>query len=54
MTVRQQWEVTARLDRMDVAALRAALSDPPPQLDTEVVDRLLERLNRIWERKEKS
>jgi len=46
------WDVTVRLDRTDVATLRTILDDPAPGSDLSAVDRLADKFERIWQRKE--
>lgn len=46
------WSVATRLDRADVATLRAVLDDPAPGTDMSAVERLADRFERIWRRKE--
>ena len=48
------WETGFKLERHEVATLMAILDDPPSGIDIDVVDRMRDRLLRIWDRKEGS
>ena len=48
---RSDWTVSMRLDKTDVAVLRYVLVDPSPGVDPESVDRLLSRLDKIWDQR---